>query len=153
MFPTTPAAQALPLVPPPPPRPKSRKLWVVVTAAILSCSVLAAIFVGALLYFVDKVLRSSDLYRMALADAHASPCVVARLGEPIVSKGMPSGNIDEHNGDGSADLTIPIQGSHGKGSLHAAAARDARVWTITGLTFDPKDGPPIQLLPAPSGCP
>jgi hypothetical protein len=108
--------------------------------------------IAALFFGIRKALANSDAYRMSVDRAHASACVVSKLGEPLAPSGLPSGNINEENGEGTADLTITLKGSRGSGSLHTIASRDGGVWSITALTLDPTDGNEIQLLPVPSPC-
>ncbi len=113
--------------------------------------VLIAGFVASVLFAAETMLRSSDVYKMSLARAQASPCVIRKLGEPIVAKGMVSGNISETNQEGTADMEIPLQGSHGKGNLEISAKRSAGVWDITSLSLMHESGQ-LHLLPTPSPC-
>jgi hypothetical protein len=137
---------------PPPPLPKPRpKLWVQITIALTACVLVIAIFVCAVFLVVEKMFRSSDAYTMALSRAEASPCITAKLGNPIVAKGMISGNISENGANGSADFEIPVRGSRGRGELDVSAIRTDGSWTITTLTLIHDQGQ-IHLLPVPSPC-
>ena len=133
---------------PPPPR---RRVWVQVTIAVVACLVAIAIIGGSLFYGIEKMMRSSDAYKMALSRAQASPCIAEKLGTPIAAKWLISGNISENNGGGSANFDIPVYGPRGQGELNVSATRSDGAWTITSLTLI-HDGGQIHLLPEPSPC-
>jgi hypothetical protein len=144
----TPMPYELAPSPLPPPRPK---LWIQVTIALALCLALIAIFAGSLLYVVERAFRSPDAYAMALSRAQTSSCLTAKLGSPIIAKGMISGNISENGSGGSADFEIPVRGPRGKGELDVSATRTNGSWTITSLNLI-ADGGQIHLLPVPSPC-
>lgn len=146
-IPEIPAVYRSSPLPPPLPRP----LWVKVTIGVGICIVLFAIFAGSLFYAVEKMIRSSGAYNMALKQAKTSSCITDKLGTPIVAKWMVSGNISESNSGGSADLEIPVRGPRGEGELDVSAIKAAGIWTIASLTLI-HDGGQIHLLPVPSPC-
>lgn len=141
--------------PPPPPPPAlstpRRKVWVQVTIALGICAVFFSLFAGSLLYAVEKMFHSSDVYKIALSRAQTSPCVIEKLGNPIVAKWMVSGNMSEDTKAGSADFEIPVRGPHGDGELDISATKAAGSWTITSLSLIHDQGQ-IHLLPVPSPC-
>jgi hypothetical protein len=126
-------------------------VWVQVTIAIVAFLALVAIFIGLAFCGIEKMMRSSDVYKMALSRAQSSPCVTDKLGAPIAAKWMISGNISENNGGGSANFELPIYGPHGQGELDVSATRSGGAWTITSLSLI-HDGGQIHLLPVPSPC-
>ena len=138
------------LTPSPLPRPRPR-LWIQITIALTICLLLAGTFIGGVFILVEKMFRSSGAYAMALSRAQTSPCVTAKLGVPIIAKGMISGNISESGGGGSAEFEIPIRGPRGQGELDVSATKADGSWTITSLTLVHDQGQ-IHLLPDPSPC-
>ena len=77
---------------------------------------------GIAAFFIFKgvlgLLEKSPPYQDGIARAQSSAEVKAALGEPIETDGMVSGNINYSNDTGSADLTVPIKGPKGTGTLH-----------------------------------
>jgi hypothetical protein len=139
-----------PSVPTAPPKPK--KTWVIVVIAISVCVVLLAMFIGGVFFAVDKSFRQSGIYSISLDRARNSPCVIAKLGSPLIAKGMIAGNINTQGSEGSADMEIPVHGSKGSGSLNVSGKKVDGGWNIDSLTLMDDEGQ-IQLLPIPSACP
>ena len=137
----------------PPVQPKSRKkMWVIIILSVLLGLFLLIAGCCTLLYVgVKKAMKSSDVYLMSIQRAQASPCAISKLGQPIVSQGLPQGSVNEANGSGTADLTIPVNGPNGTGSLHAVAARENNVWTLTSLTLG-AGGTNYDLPATPGPC-
>ena len=133
--------------------PKSRKkMWIIIILSVLLGLFLLIAGCCTLLYVgVKKAMKSSDVYMMAVQRAQASPCAISKLGQPIAPQGMPQGSVNEANGSGTADLTIPVKGSTGTGSLHAIAARENSVWTLTSLTLS-ASGAEYDLPAEPGPC-
>jgi hypothetical protein len=131
--------------------PKNKTVWKYVVIGVVACVVLLALFVSSLFYGIDKMFRSSDVYRMALEHSQKSPCVVRKLGSPLATKGLIEGNMNEAASEGSADLQIPVRGPKDEGSIHVVATKSAGHWEITSLTVFDNEGQ-IQLLPVPSDC-
>jgi hypothetical protein len=133
----------------PTPSPSGR-LWGKLTIAAIVCIVLIAVFVGGLFYSVEKMFRSSGIYKIAMSRAQNSPCIISKLGNPVSAKGMISGNLSEGSTNGSTDMEIPIHGPHGEGELDVSATKTAS-WTITSLSLIHDEGQ-IHILPVPSPC-
>jgi hypothetical protein len=83
---------------------------------------------------VFSFMRSSDVCKEAVAKAQESSRVQFALGEPIVQGMWMSGNISTVNDRGQANITIPISGPKGSGSIHAVATKANGVWTFSVLT-------------------
>jgi hypothetical protein len=94
----------------------------------------------------EGMFRSSESYKMALKEAQDSPCVATRLGTPLTPGWTLSGNMKEGSDDGSANLSIPIHGPRGKGSLELEAEKDSGIWRITSLVLVSETGR-IQIVP------
>jgi hypothetical protein len=147
-----PPAYVAPQPVPPQPVKSRKKMWVIIILSVLLFLFLLIAGCCTLLYVgVKKAMKSSDVYLMSVKRAQDSPCVISKLGQPINSSGLPQGSVNESNGSGSADLTIPVNGPQGTGSLHAIASRDNNVWTLTSLTLS-ADGSQFDLPAEPGPC-
>jgi hypothetical protein len=111
---------------------------------------LVAAFVFFIVAIVFGALKSSDAYKMALARAKADPRVVNALGSPIKDGLFISGKTNVSGTSGQADLTVPISGPNGKGTLYFVASKFAGEWTFSKLMVTvEKTGEKIDLAPTP----
>jgi Cytochrome oxidase complex assembly protein 1 len=78
-------------------------------------ALLFLVFVGSILVIVFSAMKSTDVYRDALAHAKTDPAVVEALGLPIKNGFLVSGNINVNGASGESNLGIPISGPKGKG--------------------------------------
>ena len=82
---------------------------------------------------VFGALKQSDAYKLAVARAKADSRVVAALGSPIEEGWYLSGNTKVNGASGDADLSIPISGPKGKGTIYAVATKSAGEWSYSKL--------------------
>ncbi|WP_170288202.1 cytochrome c oxidase assembly factor Coa1 family protein [Marilutibacter maris] len=106
--------------------------WAVPVIGLSLLGLMAAAIFG-LLSLVSGMMRSSEPYRHALAEARASAEVVAALGEPIEAGFMPSGNININNDAGEADLSIGVEGPDGEATVYVEATRKRKRWSYQTL--------------------
>lgn len=132
----------------PPPAQKSG-CWKWGALGCLGVIVLGAIGIAALVVIIFGAIKSSDVYKQALARAQADPRVIAALGSPVTAGFFVSGNVNVTAAGGTADITFPIRGPKGKGHVRAVATRDTSGWHYTELTAVPANGSPINLLESP----
>lgn len=116
----------------------------------VGCLGLLALFTGFVALIVTIVfgmMKSSDVYKDALAMARAEPAVEMALGTPIEEGLFVVGNINISGSSGQADLAIPISGPHGKGTIYAVAEKSAGQWTFSVLVVEIKaTGDRIDLM-------
>lgn len=104
------------------------------------------VFITLLVGTVFGVVRSTDVYRTATARAKANPEVKAALGTPIAEGWFPTGNTNVNNGVGDANLSIPISGPKGKGTIYAVATKAGGTWRYSKLEVEvPKRDARIDL--------
>jgi hypothetical protein len=108
-------------------------LWFVPSMGCLTIIVLFILGIGALLVGVTNILSGSAPSEHAFEKASENKQVIRFLGKPIEQKGMTTGSINFNNGDGSADLIIPIKGPKGKAVLRVVAEKFNDVWTYEKL--------------------
>jgi hypothetical protein len=101
-------------------------------------AILVAAFVGSIVVIVFSAMKSSDVYREALARAKAAPAVVEALGSPIKDGMFVSGSTNVNGASGEANLAIPISGPKGEGTLYVAATKSVGVWNFSSLVLEVK---------------
>ncbi len=130
--------------------------WVVPVGCLVLLLPLLAIagFAGTIVAIVFGSIKSTDVYEEALARARANPAVVEALGEPIEDGWWMSGHINTSGPSGSADISIPLHGPKGKGTLYAVATKSAGRWEYQTLEVE-VDGKAerIDLLAGPERGP
>jgi hypothetical protein len=110
-----------------------------------------ALFICFLLVAVEDEMRHSQIYALTLHEAEHSPCVAARIGEPLTPGWMVSGNLEESSVKGSAHLSIPVSGQKGKGDLVVSAGKQDGAWEIEELLLIQRKQE-IRLMPSPATC-
>jgi Cytochrome oxidase complex assembly protein 1 len=94
----------------------------------LSVALLLLVFVGSILVIVFSAMKSTDVYREALARAKADPAVIEALGSPIKDGFLVSGNTNVNGASGESNLAIPISGPKGKGTIYVSANKSLGQW-------------------------
>ncbi len=127
---------------PAPPAPVSqsnnaRRTWVILGVVVLALAGLGA----AIFFSIVALFKSSDVYQLALARVNANVEATALLGLPI-EPGFPMGSIRVSGPSGDAQLSIPVRGSKGKGTIYLQATRQMGTWTFERiqLEIDGSDG-------------
>jgi hypothetical protein len=124
----------------PPPRSPTPKLnwwkrnwkWFV-PLGCFSTVVLFVVFVGSVVLIVFSAVKSTDVYKDAFARTKAHPAVIEALGSPITEGFLVSGNTNVNGASGEANLSIPITGPKGKGTIYVAAKKSLGQWNYSGL--------------------
>lgn len=106
--------------------------WFVPTGC-LSLFLLFLAFIAVIVFVVFGALKSTDVYKTAVARAKANPAVAAALGSPISEGLFLSGSANTNGGSGTADLSIPISGPKGKGTIYATATKAGGEWDYSKL--------------------
>lgn len=109
--------------------------WFVPTGCLTLVALVVA-FICAIFVFVFGMLKSSDAYKTALERAKADPRVVAALGTPIDEGFLVSGHTNVDGASGSADLSVPISGPKGKGTVYVVATKSAGEWNYEKLIVE-----------------
>jgi hypothetical protein len=116
-----------------------------------SMVVLFVAFVASVALIVFSAIKSTDVYKDALARAQAHPSVIEALGSPIKEGFLVSGNTNVNGAAGKANLSIPIGGPNGKGTIYVAATKSLGRWNYTGLVVEiAKTHQRIDLLQNPT---
>jgi hypothetical protein len=124
--------------------------WFVPTGC-LGMLLLVAGFVFVIVSIVFGAMKSSDAYKGALAKAKADPRVVSALGSPITDGLFVMGKTNVSGTSGQADMTVPISGPKGKGTIYFVASKFAGKWTFSKLMVEVADtGQRIDLIEDPA---
>lgn len=95
-------------------------------------------------------LKSSEVYKDSLAKARANPQVTAALGTPIEPGFSISGNLNVNNDSGNAELSYPISGPQGSGTMYVTATKAAGRWNYSTMVCEiGSSGTRINLLTTP----
>ena len=109
--------------------------WVVPTGC-LGIAAFFIIFVASIVIVVFSAMKSTDLYKDALARARENAAVIDALGSPIKAGFLVSGNTNINGASGEANLSIPISGPKGKGTVYVAATKSLGRWNYSGLVVE-----------------
>jgi hypothetical protein len=102
--------------------------WGKLLAAAFLCMVL---FVAAILTLVVGAIRGSDVAKEAVTRAQSNALLAQRLGNPISEGWFVGGSINVQPGSGDADLSVPISGPKGKGTVYVKAQKSVGVWAYS----------------------
>ena len=112
--------------------------------------ILFFVFVGSVALIVFSAMKSTDVYKDALARAKADSAVIEALGSPITEGFLVSGNTNVNGASGEANLSIPVSGPIGKGTIYVAANKSLGQWNYSGLIVEiTKTHQRIDLLHSP----
>jgi len=115
--------------------------------------VLFVAFVAAVVLIVFSAVKSTDVYKDALTRAKAHPTVIEALGSPITEGFLLSGNTNVNGASGEANLSIPVSGPKGKGTIYVAATKSLGRWNYSGLVLEiAKTDQRIDLLQRPTAA-
>jgi len=122
-----------------------------VPSGCLTILLLAVGFACLIATIVFGAIKSSDAYKMALTKAKADPRVMSALGFPITDGFYVLGKTNVNGTSGQADLTVPISGPNGKGTIYFVASKFAGKWTFSKLMVEiDKTGQRIDLIEDPA---
>ncbi|BAV34155.1 hypothetical protein SCL_1857 [Sulfuricaulis limicola] len=108
---------------------KKWAIWGIIVIVFFIC------FFVAVFFFVSSALKSSDAYQLAYSRLEQSQEAVSVLGAPITT-GMVQGNFQSSGPTGTAQLTVPVEGTKAKGMLYIDATKDMGAWRINRLELE-----------------
>ncbi len=111
--------------------------WFVPTGCF-TVLILFAAFITLIVMIVFSAMKSSDVYKDALAQAKAEPAVIEALGSPIKDGMFVSGSTNVNGASGEANLAIPIYGPKGEGTLYVVAEKSVGAWKYSSLVVEVK---------------
>jgi hypothetical protein len=81
-------------------------------------------------------MKSADVYKGAFSRAQAHASVIEALGSPIKEGFLVSGSTNVNGASGETNLSIPISGPNGKGTIYVAASKSLGQWNYSGLIVE-----------------
>jgi len=91
------------------------------------------LFAALLVVGFFSLFGRSDACALAMEQARANDQVKERLGEPLEKGLFVMGNIQISGSSGDAELSIPISGPKGKGTLYIVAKKSMGLWKAQAL--------------------
>ena len=138
--------------PPPIPVQPQRNWWTrnwkwFIPTGCLTIIVLFVAFIVSICLIVFGAMKSTDVYKDAVARAEANPAVIKALGSPIKEGMFVSGNTNVNGASGESNLSIPISGPKGKGTIYLAAKKSLGRWEYQNLVVEIQStGERVDLL-------
>jgi len=99
-------------------------------------ALLFVLFVGSIFVVVFSAMKSTDVYKDALARTRREADVIDALGSPIKDGFLMSGNTNVNGAAGEPNLAIPISGPKGKGTIYVSAKKSFGEWNYSGLVVE-----------------
>jgi hypothetical protein len=109
--------------------------WFVPVGCLGSLTLFAG-FIILIILLVFGMMKSSDVYKDALAKAKTNTTVQEAIGIPIEEGMFIAGNINVSGPSGQADLSIPISGPDGKATIYVVASKSAGQWIFSTLVVE-----------------
>jgi hypothetical protein len=107
--------------------------------AILALSGIGIILLLRCLWFLSLPIRAQSAVKLAASNASSSAEVTQLIGQPLKTGRFVKGYLISKDGSGNADLTIPIHGPLGHGTLVEWAQEEKGNWHICSLLFRSSD--------------
>lgn len=86
--------------------------------------------------FVLNIVKESDPYQGALAQARSNEQVIEALGEPIEPGWWITGSAETTDTSGYADFAFPISGPQNSGKLYVVANKSAGLWEFQRIELE-----------------
>lgn len=116
-----------------------RKSWLnrnwkwFVPSGCLTLLILFGLFIGGIFYEVTSVIKDSDAFKESMTAVQNNKLVVEKLGSPIETDGMVSGNVTSNNNVRTCDVQVPIKGPKGKGTLFVVGEKRGK-WKYSEMS-------------------
>ncbi|MDQ6531836.1 cytochrome c oxidase assembly factor Coa1 family protein [Flavobacterium sp. LHD-85] len=100
-----------------------RKSWLnrnwkwLIPSGCLTLLILFGLFIGGIFYEVTSIIKDSEAYKESMTAVQNNKLVVEKLGSPIETDGMVSGNVTSTNDVRTCDVQVPLKGPKGKATL------------------------------------
>jgi hypothetical protein len=94
------------------------------------------VFVGSIALIVFSAMKSSDVCKDVLARTKTHPAVIEALGSPVTEGFLVSGNTNVNGASEEANLSVPLSGVKGKGTIYVAATKSLGRWNYSGLVLE-----------------
>lgn len=103
------------------------------------------VFVIAIVAVVFGAMKQSEPYKVAMARAQADSRARQALGSSIHSGYFVTGSTNVSGGSGKADISIPVSGSKGSGTIYVVAEKSGGEWEYSKMELKVDKGDTIDL--------
>jgi glycerate kinase len=116
-----------------------RKSWLnrnwkwLIPSGCLTLLILFGLFIGGIFYEVTSIIKDSDAYKESMTAVQNNKLVVEKLGSPIETDGMVSGNVTSTNDVRTCDVQVPIKGPKGKATLFVVGEKRGK-WKYSEMS-------------------
>ena len=117
-----------------------------VPAGCLTLCVLWIVAVSALIYSLFALMKTSEVYTLALEKVKGNSQVILSTGHPVKEGWYMMGSIHIDGLSGDADISFPVSGPKGSGKVFVIATKSNGTWVITTLLFENEKGERIDIL-------
>lgn len=116
-----------------------RKSWLnrnwkwLIPSGCLTLLILFGLFIGGIFYEVTSIIKDSDAYKESMTAVQNNTLVVEKLGSPIETDGMVSGNVTSTNDVRTCDVQVPLKGPKGKATLFVVGEKRGK-WKYSEMS-------------------
>lgn len=107
--------------------------WAVPVGGCYTLIILFIALIAAGIFGVTKMFTGSEPYAHAMQQVQTNEQLIELLGKPIETNGIMQGSINFSNGDGDADISIPVKGPKGNGKIYLVGEKRNDTWTYSEL--------------------
>ena len=111
----------------------ARYWWAVIVVLLLVMGLSCVICVGGGFYGIVSLMKSNPAFADSLAMVQENPRAQQLLGTPIEAGWFVSGEVNVTPASGTAELSYPVSGPKGSGTVYVSARKIAGEWVITSL--------------------
>lgn len=130
-----------------PAKSKTGKVVGCVGCGCLGAVIAVLAIVGFTFFGIRKMATSSEAYQDSIAAIEANPAALEALGTPIEPGFLVQASYKIENGNESIDMSVPVSGPKGKGTLRVVGSKTggAADWTYETQQLDLEGGTSIPL--------
>ena len=131
----------------------TKKIVLIVVSIVAVLALIAALFVGGIVWFTFHTIGSSEAANTARAYLRSNEKLKQDIGEVKDFGSLVTGSINVQNQNGDATLKLKVYGE--KKTVNATvdlSYRNNRAWRVTGASYE-SDGRTIDLMSAYESAP
>jgi len=131
----------------------TKKIVLIVVSIVAVLALIAALFVGGIVWFAFRTIGNSDAANTARAYLRSNEKLKQDIGEVKDFGSFVTGSINVRNASGDATLKLKVYGE--KKTVNATvdlSYRNNRAWRVTGASYD-SDGRTVDLMSAYENAP
>ncbi|WGH74412.1 cytochrome c oxidase assembly factor Coa1 family protein [Tenacibaculum tangerinum] len=112
---------------------RRKRLWFTPLTGCLGVFISIFLRIKAVFFGAPKIISKATPFEYAIEQAFKNETVIENLGQSIEKYGTPSGNTSITSDGGNVDISIPIRGDKGEGTLIVKGIRVNGEWVYKDL--------------------